>query len=92
MSLIRITHAEPALSGRSTVSYINCEDILDISDNYDKNGRIQSSGAKVTLRSGRIYIVNESPSNLALRVSQECGAIGNGQNQPGPQGLRIVYE
>lgn len=85
MSLIQITHLEPSASNRPRVAYINCADILEVAENYDKDGRLVSSSAKLLLRSGKTYIVNESPAALTARISADCFTSSN-SNIAGPQG------
>lgn len=88
MTLFAIRHDEQSL-GRAVTSYINCDDVLDVSENYDKNGRVSQSSSKLLLRSGKTYIVLESPAVLAARIAQVCPSCsGQQQVAQGEQGLQ----
>ena len=76
-SLISINYIDPTFANRPRFAYINCDDIVEIADHYDKDGKLLSSNSKLTLSSGKVYIVVEAVSTLATRIEQECPAPTN---------------
>lgn len=89
-SLVSINYIDPTFANRPRFAYINCDDIVEIADHYDKDGRLLSSNSKLTLSSGKTYIVVEPVSDLAARIAQECPAPANIAGPQGPPGATIA--